>query len=175
MDEMRPDGEASTDDVTLRIGPGVPAGLAGAWREGRRPRRALARRIGGGLLTLAIAALTGLLVWWLLRGGGPAVEVTGLRVSAPAGVQHCDATVNVVGTIGTNGGHGEVSYRWRRSDGQNSGVFTDSAHKGQRSIHVPLRWTVKGTGDLHAVATLEIISPRGPAGTASGAFDYTCA
>jgi hypothetical protein len=187
MDETRPDADdtlpfggtlpyddAPTGEVTLRFGPGVPAEVARKWRDGGRPRRPLGRRIAGGLITLAIALLAGLVVWWLLRGGGPDVEVTGVTVSAPEAVQKCDATVNVVGTIRTNGGHGDITYRWRRSDGQDSGIFTDSVHKGQRSIRVPLRWTVKGTGTFHAVATLQIIRPKGPAVSASGAFDYTC-
>jgi eukaryotic-like serine/threonine-protein kinase len=98
----------------------------------------------------------------------PAARVT---VTAPAGVQGCGATTTVVGVIHTNGGQGDVSYRWKRSDGQNSGVFTDSLSRGRRTIRVPLRWTVQGPGSLHAVATLEVISPTGPDGTASAAFD----
>jgi hypothetical protein len=164
---------ASTDDVTLRFGPGVPPRLAGVWREKKPRKRPVARRILSGLITLGVAILTGLVVWFLLRGG-PKAEVTGVTVSAPAGVQACGATAVVVGVIHTNGGVGDVSYRWKRSDGQNSGVFTDSAPKGKHSIEVPLRWTVKGPGSLHAVATLEVISPKGPDGTASAAFDYEC-
>jgi hypothetical protein len=165
-------GRSSTDDVTLRFGPGVPPELADAWR-GRARRRPMARRIAGGLLTLGLAILTGLVVWWLLRGG-PSVEVTGVTVTAPAGVQGCGSTTAVVGVIHTNGGPGVVSYRWRRSDGQSSGVFTDTLARGRRSIRVPLRWTVRGPGSMHAVATLEVVAPKGPDGTASGAFQYEC-
>jgi hypothetical protein len=143
------------------------------WQEGSSRRRPLSRRVFGGLLTLGLAILTGLVVWWLLQSG-PSVRVTGVTVSAPSGVRHCGATTTVVGEIHTNGGQGDVSYRWRRSDGQLSGVFTDSLPKGRHSIHVPLRWTIQGTGDLHAVATLEVLSPKGPDGTASAAFDYRC-
>jgi hypothetical protein len=174
--DTRFDGRASTDDVTMRFGPGVPPGLAGVWREGPPRGRSVSRRILGGLVTLGIAVLTGLVVWFLLRSG-PSVEVTGVTVSAPAGVQRCDTTTTVVGVIRTNGGSGDVKYRWRRSDGQNSGVFSDAVPKGRESIQVPLRWTVRGPGRLHAVATLEVISPKGPDGTAStasGAFEYEC-
>jgi hypothetical protein len=175
MDETtRQEGRASTDDVTLRFGPGVPPSLANTWREGGRRKRPAGRRVIGGLITLAVAVLSALVVWWLLRGGGPAVEVTGVNVTAPAGEQHCDSTVTVVGTIRTNGGRGDVSYRWRRSDGQDSGVFTDSVRKGQRSLRVPLRWTVKGPGSLHAIATLDVVSPETTAGTGSSAFEYVC-
>ena len=173
VDETRRDNEGPAGDVTLRFGPGVPPGVAEKWHDGHGRRRPIARRIAGGLITLVIAVLAGLLVWWLLRGG-PSVEVTGVSVSTPTSVQHCDVTVSVVGTIRTNGGHGDISYRWRRSDGQNSGIFTDSVNKGQRSVRVPLRWTVKGTGGLHAIATLEILKPDGPQNSASGTFDYAC-
>lgn len=165
---------ASTDDVTLRFGPGVPPRLAGVWREGKpRRKRPLARRILSGLITLAVAILTGLVVWFLLRSG-PKAEVTGVTVSAPSEVQGCGATATVVGVIHTNGGQGDVSYRWKRSDGQISGVFTDTVPKGRHSIEVPLRWTVKGTGTLHAVATLEVLRPESPDGTAAAGFDYEC-
>ena len=174
-DTAQPGGRpSSTDDVTMRFGPGVPARLAGVWREGQPRRRPLARRVFAGALTLGLAVLSGLVVWWLLHQSGPAAKVTGVTVEAPAGVQRCDATAVVIGVIHTNGGRGDVSYRWRRSDGQNSGVFTDSMPRGKDSIRVPLRWTVKGPGSLHAVATLEVISPKTPDGTASGSFDYRC-
>ena len=165
---------SSTDDVTMRFGPGVPPGVAGVWREGQPRKRPLARRVFGGLLTLGLAVLSGLVVWWLLHQSGPATKVTGVTVEAPAGVQHCDSTAVVIGVIHTNGGRGDVSYRWRRSDGQSSGVFTDTMSRGKDSIQVPLRWTVKGPGALHAIATLEVVTPTTPDGTASGSFDYKC-
>ncbi|GAA0358421.1 hypothetical protein NE235_17825 [Actinoallomurus spadix] len=160
------------DAATLRFGPGVPAEVAKRW-SGAGRRRRLGRRIAGGLLTLGVAVLAGLIVWWLLRGG-PGVAVTGVSVSAPATTQSCDTTVRLVGTIRTNGGYGDVRYRWRRSDGQVSGVLSESMRKGQRSVQVPLRWTVKGEGTLHAVATLEIVGSDGTGPQASGAFEYVC-
>ena len=173
MDETRHDGRGSTDDVTLRFGPGVPPGLAAKWRKGPS-RPSPARRVAGALITLAIAVLSGVIVWFLLRGGGPSVAVTGLKVTAPAGVRHCDTTVRIVGVIRTNGGSGDIGYRWRRSDGVTSQIFSDSVHKGQRTLKVPLRWTVKGPGSMHAVATLEVISPKTRSNSASAAFDYAC-
>jgi hypothetical protein len=172
--ETRFEGRSSTDDVTLRFGPGVPADLAAVWRDGRPRRRPLWRRIAGGLLTLVLAVLTGLVVWWLLHQTGPAVRVTGVTVTAPAGVRSCDSTATVVGMIHTNGGQGSVSYRWRRSDGQDSGVLTDSLARGRHSIRIPLRWTIRGPGTMHATATLEVVSPKSPDGTASASFDYEC-
>lgn len=173
-DERAPGEPTRSSQVTLRFGPGVPAQVAEVWRGGARPRRPLSRRVAGGVLTAAVAVLAALVVWWLLRGGGPAVRVTGVSVRAPATVQHCDTTARIVGTIRTNGGHGDVSYRWRRSDGQVSGVLTETLQKGQHSVRVPLRWTIKGTGTLHAVATLEIVTPATTAGRASAGFVYDC-
>jgi hypothetical protein len=170
----RMDGHPSSmDDVTVRFGPGVSPRLAGVWRDSGPRRRPLYRRIVAGLVTVGVAVLSGLVVWFLLRSG-PEVQVTGVTVSAPSGVQQCGATTTLVGVIHTNGGQGDVAYRWRRSDGQNSAVFTDSAPKGKHSIRVPLRWTVKGPGSLHAVATLEVISPESRAHTASAGFTYEC-
>jgi hypothetical protein len=103
------EGRSSTDGVTMRFGPGVPPSLAGVWRDGGPRERAVSRRVAGGLVTLGIAVLTGLVVWFLLQ-----------------------------------------------------------------SIRVPLRWTVRGPGRLHAIATLEVLSQKGPNGTASGAFEYAC-
>lgn len=172
MEETRQDARAATYDVTLRFGPGVPPALAGRWREGGRRRPA--RRIAGGLLTLAIAVLSGSAVWLLLHGGGADVRVTGVGVTAPTRLQPCDTTVTVQGVIRTNGGSGGVAYRWRRSDGQVSEILTDEAHKGRHLMRVPLRWTVKGPGEMHAVATLEIVRPAGATSTASAGFDYAC-
>ena len=164
---------ASEDGVSLRFGPGVPPGVARKWRGRSATRRSLSRRVVGGLLTLGVAVLAGLLVWWLLRGGS-GVTVTGVSVSAPKTTQSCDTTVRVVGTIRTDGGSGDIAYRWRRSDGQVSGMLSESVRKGQRSVEVPLRWTVKGTGTMHAVATLEVVRPGKSVVHASGAFDYAC-
>ncbi|WP_460357210.1 hypothetical protein [Actinoallomurus acanthiterrae] len=164
---------APDDGVSLRFGPGVPPELARKWRGRSATRRSLSRRVVGGLLTLGVAVLAGLLVWWLLRGGS-GVAVTGVSVSAPTTTQSCDTTVRVVGTIRTNGGYGDIAYRWRRSDGQVSGTLSESVRKGQRSVEVPLRWTVKGTGTMHAVATLEVLRPGKSVAHASGAFDYAC-
>jgi hypothetical protein len=163
----------SQDGVSLRFGPGVPPELARKWKDRSATRRSLSRRVVGGLLTLSVAVLAGLLVWWLLRGG-PGLTVTGASVSTPKATQPCDTTVRVVGTIRTDGGYGDIAYRWRRSDGQVSGMLSESVRKGQRSVEVPLRWTVKGTGTMHAVATLEVVRPGKPVVQASGAFDYAC-
>jgi len=112
-------------------------------------------------------------VWLLLRGQGAGLEITAIKVQAPHATQRCDATVDVVGVLTTNGKRGEISYRWRRSDGNESGVLSASAEKDRREVAVPLHWTVTGQGRLHAVATLELLSP-GDSRRASASFDYLC-
>jgi hypothetical protein len=175
MNETPQGTTAPNTNVTLRFGPGVPPGVAEVWHgTPAKPRNQLARRIGSAVATLAIALTSGAVVWYLLHSGGPQVRVTSVTVTAPAKRLACDSTARVVGVIRTNGGKGSISYRWRRSDGQISPVFTDRTGKGQHSIRVPLRWTVKGPGNLHAVATLEITRPTGGASTASAAFEYSC-
>lgn len=70
------------------------------------------------------------------------------------------------------GGAGTVRYRWRRSDGTDSGVLTQPVPNGRRSTDVVLRWTFQGKGTMQATATLEIVGPG--SGSATVAFPYTC-
>lgn len=165
-------------DISLRFGPGVQPEdtnpLIEKWRAGRQPRRrrrGWARNLISSLITIAVVG--GVAVWLLLRGHGSGLEVTAIKVQAPHATQRCDTTVDVVGVLSTNGKRGEVSYRWRRSDGNESGVLSASAEKDRREVAVPLHWTVTGRGKLHAVATLELLSPGEPR-RASASFDYLC-
>jgi hypothetical protein len=166
------------DDILMRFGPGVTPDVIDTWRSGRdrplKPKRSVTRRVTGLLVTLGIAVLAGVVVWWLLHGAGTALAATGATVRTPGAVQPCGSSVNVSGVITTNGGGGDVSYRWRRSDGQDSGILTDSVTHGRHSVTVRLRWTVTGPGKLHAVATLDVLSPVKKPVTATGAFDYSC-
>jgi hypothetical protein len=169
---------AGTDsDISLRFGPGVQpedtSPLLEKWRAGQQPRRrrGWGRNLGGSLITIAVVG--GVLLWLLLRGQGSGLEITAFKVQAPRATQHCDATVDVVGVLTTNGKRGEISYRWLRSDGNESGVLSASADKDRREVTVPLHWTVTGQGKLHAVATLELLSP-GDTRRASASFDYLC-
>jgi hypothetical protein len=85
---------------------------------------------------------------------------------------HCDVTVNVVGTIVTNGRGGTVMYQWTRSDGTTSPVQTATIASGRLSEQVHLYWTIRGSGTVHARATLRVISPSVKA--ASTSFVYSC-
>jgi hypothetical protein len=167
---------AGEQEIALRFGPGVRPEdtnpMIETWRAGRRPhrRRAWARNLISSLLTIAVV---GGVVGWLLLRGQDDLEITAIKVRAPQATQRCDTTVDVVGVLTTNGEGGEISYRWRRSDGNESGVLSASADKGRREVTVPLHWTVTGQGRLHAVATLELLSP-GETRRASASFDYLC-
>jgi hypothetical protein len=179
MGDKRPPPAAAggEQDISLRFGPGVRPEdtnpLIEKWRAGRQPRRRRrwARSLISSLITTAVVG--GVVVWLLLRGQDSGLEITAIKVQAPHATQRCDATVDVVGVLTTNGERGEISYRWRRSDGNESGVLSASADKGRREVTVPLHWTVTGQGRLHAVATLELLSP-GDARRASASFDYLC-
>ncbi|HEX6469822.1 MAG TPA: hypothetical protein VF069_12060 [Streptosporangiaceae bacterium] len=163
----------------MRFGPGVTPEdtdeLVRTWRagQGQRPRRRRGRARGAISALVTVAVVAGVLLWLLLRGQGSGLEVTGLKVRAPQATQHCDTTVDVDGVLTTNGKSGQVSYRWLRSDGNESGVLSASVEKGRHEVTLPLHWTVTGQGKLHAVATLELLSP-GAQRRASAAFDYLC-
>ena len=167
----------SENDISLRFGPGIRPEdtdpMVQTWRAGRQPRRRrrLPRNLISSLVTIAVVG--GVVLYLLLRGQGGELEVTALKVRAPQATQHCDTTVDVVGVLTTNGKRGQISYRWRRSDVNESGVLAASAEKGRSEVTVPLHWTVTGQGKLHAVATLELLSP-GDTRRASAAFDYLC-
>jgi hypothetical protein len=164
-------------DISLRFGPGVRPEdtnpVIEKWRAGRQPRRrrGWTRNLISSLITIAVVA--GVMGWLLLRGQGSGLEITAMKVQAPHATQRCDTTVDVVGVLTTNGERGEISYRWRRSDGNESGVLSAGADKGRREVTVPLHWTVTGQGRLHAVATLELLSP-GDIRRASASFEYLC-
>jgi hypothetical protein len=174
---------AGDNDISLRFGPGVPAAakdtssLAETWRAGRQPppqrrrRRGPVRSLISGLVTIAIVG--GVLLWLVLRGQESGLEVTALKVRTPSATQRCDATVDIMGVLTTNGERGQISYRWHRSDGNESGVLSAGAEKGRREVTVPLHWTVTGHGKLHAVAILELLSPGDPR-RVSASFDYLC-
>ncbi|WP_433781601.1 hypothetical protein ACQPX6_17635 [Actinomycetospora sp. CA-101289] len=164
---------ATADDEVVRFGPGVPAATAvpgwstpagGAGTRRRRPRRWV-----GGLLTLLIVA--GVVAFLLLRGGS-SVAVQRVDVRAAPASASCDSTVDVVGTLTTDGRAGSVRYQWLRSDGQTSEVLSQTIAGGTTATDVHLQWSVTGQGRLAATATLRVLDPT-PA-EASGGFTYSC-
>jgi hypothetical protein len=166
------------DDLSVRYGPGVrptdTTPLAEAWRAGRLPRqgRRRPRNLISSLVTIVIVG--GVVLWLILRAQGPGLEVTAIRVQAPQATQRCDANVEIVGVLTTNGERGQIAYRWQRSDGDETGILRASVEKGRREVPVPFHWTIKGEGELHAVATLELLAPGDATRRASASFDYQC-
>jgi hypothetical protein len=120
----------------------------------------------------ALLVLAAVIAYLLLWRPDPLV-LTGAEVApaAPPG-QACDVTVDVVGTIHTNGLAGTIHYRWLRSDGESTGPLTQTAEAGQPVVQAHLLWTLSGKGRYPASATLEISQPQPM--SATGGFTYSC-
>jgi hypothetical protein len=118
----------------------------------------------------AVAAGAGVTYYIVTRPPGSlAVNSVEVRPPATAG---CNSTVDVVGVINTNGGSGDVRYRWLRSDGQSSKALVVKIPERRKRTEVTLRWTFEGRGTLDAEATLEVLEPV--AKSAKGGFTYEC-
>lgn len=167
-----------------RFGPGVPAvtatdnRLASLWHgtvsPDERPGKGSGRRrgplLGGWLLPLVVLiAVLAYLGWQHLA---PGLAVTGVAVHSDPVAPQCAGTAVITGTLKTNGRPGEVTYRWKRSDGTVSEALHQSVAGGTRRTDVVLRWSFSGHGVMRATATLEVLSPD--AMTASTTFTYTC-
>ena len=148
-----------------------PTGWAASDFQPRSRRRLGTWTIVGAFVVLALigAAIT----FVVLRPHG-ALTVTAVAVAPvrPPQPGQCDVTVNVVGTIVTNGRGGSVMYQWTRSDGTTSPVQTAQISRGRLSEEVHLYWTIRGRGTIHASAKMRVISPSVQA--ASTSFVYSC-
>ncbi len=135
----------------------------------RRPRRGWAIAAVFVLLAAIGAAVTFVL---MRQHGALAVTAVAVAPANPPGHGQCDVTVNVVGTIVTNGRGGTVTYQWTRSDGTTSPVQTATIASGRTSEQVHLYWTIRGRGTIQAGAKLRVLSPSVQAGSTS--FVYSC-
>lgn len=162
----------------LSFGPGVPGpgravttptpGWAPVGPAVRRPRRRL--RPLGGLLTLLVVGAV--LAYLFLYAGNP-LQVTSATVAPAADPgAACDVTVDVVGTIHTNGKAGTISYQWVRNDGEVSAVLTEPVAEGTETAQVHLQWKFTGSGQYVAESTLHVLTPN-PL-QATGGFTYSC-
>jgi hypothetical protein len=119
-----------------------------------------------------VAVIAGVL-WYLAHAGGAALQVTAAHVSAAPATPTCGDTIDVVGTITTNGQAGDIAYTWTRNDGQPAGgTLHESVAAGQTAVTVHLAWSVEGRGRYNGVATLDVVSPS--ALRAVGGFTYAC-
>jgi hypothetical protein len=164
---------AGAQRANLRFGPGVQAARRPPGWPAARPRsrrRRWPRTLGGGLLTLAILAGVAGYLWWERQN--PLVVTAAVVAPAEPPGDRCDVTVDVVGTVQTNGRGGTVTYQWIRSDGEISTVLDQSVPEGSASTQVHLFWSFSGQGRYRATATLKILAPT-PIET-SGEFTYAC-
>ncbi|WP_412539183.1 hypothetical protein R8Z50_25480 [Longispora sp. K20-0274] len=170
-----PAGDGS--DVRLRFGGGIPAGVEEAWRAGppvppkpgKKPVKRW-RRIVGGLVTGAIIGGVVGYFWWY---NAHPLKVTAAAVApaSPPGTA-CDVTVDVVGTVTTNGRPGTITYQWLRSDGEATQELSQSVSSGTKSVPLHLHWKFSGKGEYQAKATLKILGPTPT--EAAGEFTYSC-
>jgi hypothetical protein len=123
------------------------------------------------VITVAIVAGVAAYVW---HNNHQALRVTGATVTVVhPGKIACNTTVDVVGTIVTNGKGGPVTYQWTK-DGQDLPVGTVTAASGQQQVRVDLKWYLRGAGTHLAKAIFQVFTPN--VITAESAnFTYVCA
>ena len=95
-----------------------------------------------------------------------------MEVTANPAAASCGTTVDVVGTVTTDGHGGTFRYEWLRSDGQQSEVLTQTVPRDTTTTQVRLNWAVSGQGRFDGRATLRVLDPA-PA-EAQGGFTYAC-
>ncbi|MGD9530151.1 serine/threonine-protein kinase [Pseudonocardia sp.] len=159
-----PSGRAQAEPTPPR-----PAARRRRRRGATSTRRRFATAIGTGLVTALAAAA--LLAFAYLRDPTP-LQVAGASVAATEPGRACDVTVDVVGSVRTNGRAGEITYTWSRSDGETTAMLTEPVAAGQTSVDVHLLWTLTGRGRHDATATLRVIEPTPT--EAAGSFTYDC-
>jgi serine/threonine-protein kinase len=156
--------------------PTPPPRAAAAGRHTRwptPPRRARRRRWRAAASTFVTAAILGAVGVILWQHAHDQLTVTAVSVATaqPPGTR-CNVTVNVVGTIETNGRGGMVSYEWIRRGNLTSRVSAVTAATGHTTVRVYLRWTFRGSGTYHGEATLRVLTPEVASGHTG--FTYVC-
>jgi hypothetical protein len=176
---IQPLGQPGSGSGSGRRGRGKDKGRRGnrgggpdTWPTARpRPRHRRWAGVLSSFLTFAIVAGVAAYVW--NKNHHPALKVTAATVSvANPGKIGCNSTVDVVGTIFTNGSGGPVTYQWTK-DGQNQPVGTVTAASGEQQVQVDLHWLLKGKGTHNAVAILEVFTPN-VVSQQSATFTYKC-
>jgi serine/threonine-protein kinase len=157
---------------TQRAGKGGNDGQP-AWPDAAktRPRRRRSRWRGlvSTLITAAIVGGIGFYVWQRTH---ETLKVTEVSVALANQPTSCNVTVEIVGTIVTNGKGGVITYQWVRNSSPMSAA-TVTGGSGQGSVQVSLKWAFHGKGTEHAVAELQVLSPNAAVGNTQ--FTYSCA
>ncbi|HEX4247595.1 MAG TPA: serine/threonine-protein kinase [Pseudonocardia sp.] len=169
-------GPPDSEGVTMRFGPGTGTGAttgpaAVGWTPPRPPRRRWLRTVlSAGVTGLVVAAVL-LYLWQNAPGGALRVEAVTVAPASPPG-QACNTTVDVVGTLRTNGEAGVITYQWLRSDGETTDQLTQTVGRDASSANVHLLWRLSGSGHYRATATLQVTGPNQI--QSEGTFDYDC-
>ncbi|WP_433802927.1 hypothetical protein [Actinomycetospora sp. CA-084318] len=139
------------------------SGAGSASRRGRRTPTVV--------VLLAVVLLVGAVAWFVLQPSD--LEVVGATVVPATGSSPtCDATVDLLGTIRTNGRGGTITYSWSRSDGSETDSRNEQLADGVTSVDVHLLWQITGRGRYPANATLRVSEPN--ATEARTEFVYDC-
>jgi hypothetical protein len=187
-----PPGSGAAGDAGLPplqpLGPGAPGGQANGNGNGKgkrarhggggaawpsaRPRRR--RRPWAGVVsTLITLAIIGGVGGYVYLQNHKALKVTAATVSIANPDQiGCNSTVDVVGTIFTNGNGGPITFQWTK-DGENQPVGTVTAASGEQQVRVDLRWALHGKGTHHGTAILAVFTPN-VVSQQSATFTYKC-
>ncbi|HEX4788152.1 MAG TPA: hypothetical protein VH372_06785 [Actinospica sp.] len=173
-------------ETYVHFGPGVPTApssdrATAIWRAEELPEGAAEdpvlaarRRNQHWILPLTVLILVMAVVIYFLWGrDGSTIAVSGVSVQGSVRTVDCGGTERLNGVVTTNGGSGEITYKWMRSDGTTSDTLRQAVSRGTRRITVTLDWNFQGYGTLDATATLHMISPGGA--SASASFAYACA
>jgi hypothetical protein len=169
------------------LGQGAPGGQGGGNGKGRRARhgggggtawpsarpRRRRRPWAGVLSTLITLAIIGGIGGYVYLKNHKSLKVTAATVSiANPDKIGCNSTVDVVGTIFTNGNGGPITFQWTK-DGENQPVGTVTAASGEQHIQVDLRWALRGKGTHHGTAILAVFTPN-VVSQQSATFTYKC-
>jgi hypothetical protein len=105
------------------------------------------------------------------RNQHKALTVSGATVALAGPLKNCQGTVDVIGTIATNGAGGPISYQWTENSTALKATTVTGA-SGADTVQVTLRWVFHGKGTQQATAELQVISPN--SSVANTQFTYSC-
>ncbi|MFC5748962.1 serine/threonine-protein kinase [Actinomadura rugatobispora] len=140
----------------------------------KRPRRrAWSRALSLLTILLSVVAIAAVVGWALQRDRQAEFLVTDVNARTDGRKAGCGATVDVIGTITTNGAGGQIFYQWKRSDRKNPDPpLQHDMENGRERATVHLRWEINGTGKRTFTATLTVLN--NPALQDSATFEYSC-